>query len=174
MLLAVAVLARAQDLQYEQAAYTDAAAPAPLELQDADESSFAETTATPSEFSDAAKKVGSAISSVKALFEDRKSKGGNVSPSRQPAPAPKIIKKPAAKKPARKPASKPARRPSAVAALKKRPIIIAKKPASKKPASKQRRNPAVRRLIKKSGLQTSSHPACPGSCPWTGRHFVAL
>jgi len=160
MLLAVAVLARAQDLQYEQAAYTDAAAPA-LELQDADESSFAETSGFPSEFSDAAKNVGSAISNVKQLFDQRKSLGGNVSPSRNPAPAPKIVKKPVTKAIARKPA-KPARRPSALAALKKRPIIVAKKP-SKKPASQSGRNPAVRRLIKKAAAKRRRIPRAPAA-----------
>jgi len=117
VLLCLVAVARGQ-LQYEQAAYTDAAAPAPFEqelapaqdavdVQNSDEvdsdaeadaemdeaeSSFAEMSdEDEGPFTDMAKKTRKHTRTVKNLFKKRKDQGGNISPSRngRPAPAPK-------------------------------------------------------------------------------------
>jgi hypothetical protein len=149
VLVLCAFVASAQDLQYEQAAYADNAAPAPLDqmpaeqqveadvAQDEDqteESSFAEVQdeSIPGALSKAAHKVGQAISKVKQLFASRKNKGGNVSPSR-PASAPR-------------PGKLAAKRKAAIKAAKKAVKRAAKKAAKKAARNAIKANPMLKGL----------------------------
>jgi len=87
LLVALAAVASAQ-LQYEQAAYTDNAAPVDtpmMEEADVAESSFAQVqdnAEADGPFSDIAHAQSKAINSVRSLFNKKKDAGGNISPSR--------------------------------------------------------------------------------------------
>jgi histone H1/5 len=137
---ALAAVVNAQGLKYEQVAYSDAAAPVeqPMELVESD----AEVGGAPS-FSDMAHKAKNAVAAVKKLFDKKKEKGGNVSPS---APPPQPAAKAAARKGAR--AQRRAEKRAAKVAARKagHKAARAERKAAKKAARVERK--AERKALK--------------------------
>jgi len=198
LVLLAAVFAQGQ-LQYEQAAYTDAAAPAPLEdaqpveadvseVEAQEESSFAESDAEamPGTFSKLAHKQQRAVNRVKQLFNKRKDGGGNISPSkgvvfrpskpRRPRPSVKAVNEKLSKR--RNKRVKRARVPSARPSLKA-PIIDAK--AGKKHKKHNKRKPkrfGGKKFVgrrNRRGLRVPKAPAAargPVDNLWHSERFV--
>jgi len=112
LVVLAAVFAQAQEgLQYEQSAYVDNAGQEveqpPADFDEAEESSFVEEGENDEgPMSDAAKKVGNAISAVKDLFNRRKNNGFTVGQKPRPSAPPKRVPN-KGKKPARIVTKKP-------------------------------------------------------------------